>query len=128
MFGSRGAPAGLPACPAMLWWLGLAGVPPTPPSKPVKSRSKSPTVDELLDTQNNNNAVESDLESLSKGLDNMLLKEGKREEGMLKPKEQEGKEKEPLYQDAASPPSPLPTHWAGSANAKPINRATFHLP
>ena len=69
-------------------------VPPTPPSKPVKSRSKSPTVDELLDTQNNNNTVESDLEALSKGLDNMLLKERKREEGMLKDKEQEGKEKE----------------------------------
>ena len=66
-----------------------------PPSKPAKSRSKSPTIDELLDTKNNNNKeVEGDLDALSMGLDKMLLEDKRKEEAALKEKKKEEMAKE----------------------------------
>jgi len=66
-----------------------------PPEKPAKSRSKSPTIDELLDTKNNNNKeVEGDLEALSMGLDKMLLEDKRKEEAVLDKKKKDDMTKE----------------------------------
>jgi len=74
-----------------------------PPSKPARLRSKSPTIDELLDTKNNNNnnnkEVEGDLEALYKGLDKMLLEDKRKEEAVLKEKKKEEMEKEQNISD-----------------------------
>ena len=70
------------------------------PSASANIRSKSPTIDELLDTKNNNNKkevennnkqkeVESDLDILSSGLDKMLLEDKRNEEAVLKEKKKE---------------------------------------
>ena len=70
------------------------------PSATANFRSKSPTIDELLDTKNNNNKkevennnkqkeVESDLDILSSGLDKMLLEDKRNEEAVLKEKKKE---------------------------------------
>ena len=72
-----------------------------PPSKPARLRSKSPTIDELLDTKNNNNnkEVEGDLETLSRGLDKMLLEDKRKEDAVLKEKKKEEMEKEQNISD-----------------------------